>query len=655
MKWFNNLKVARKLGLCFGLCIALSAAIGFEGVSKMAQLSASSEAIISDSTDGETFISKVSSGTRDVRISNMRTAMSSSREDRLAATEAAKKRIGGVDENLKKYEGTINDVEDRKNFEDLKTAWTKYVSLSDALVSKIDDSKDNAEVKAAVLDIKKDFDVVRDLSDKILAWNGEAAHKESKAATAEAARGRTNVIVLVTLAIAISIGAAVLITRQIVSNLTTVSKSVKSLNEVNIAALREAVEAMANGDLTKKITTEKIVAEISSRDEFGDLAKDFNGAFDGTEATIEAFRTSQESLRAMVARLQESAAQVSSASDSLASSAEEVGAATDEISQSMQAVTVASDHSSRGAMDVAQGSASQARSVAEGAEMVRQLAEAVQSVFHDADAADQAAKGALETSETGRESVKLSVEGMRRILSTVTESAEVVDTLGQSSTQIGAIVQTIDEIAAQTNLLALNAAIEAARAGEAGRGFAVVADEVRKLAERSSAAAHEIGELIKQVQVRTERAVVSMGVGMREVETGASLAEQAGGALESIQGATVAVSKRIAAINAAALKMSESSDEVSKAIADIAAVVEESSAAAEEMSATAEEVTASVASVAQTTVQQTAAVGDLVAASNQLASIASSLNTVASQFKIDEYEMKQTSSPSHLTTLKRAA
>jgi len=652
MKWFNNLKVGRKLGLCFGLCIALSAAIGFEGVSKMAQLSASSEAIISDSTDGETFISKVSTGARDVRISNMRTAMSESREDQIAATEAAKKRIDGVTENLKKYEGTIGDVEDRKNYEELKAAWEKYVVLSDAITSKVGNSKDASKVEADVLAIKKDFDVVREGADKILAWNGEAAHKASKAATAEAAQGRTNVIVLVLLAIAMSIVAAVVITRQIVSNLSKVSESVKTLDEVNIASLREAVEAMSNGDLTKRITFEKIHINISSRDEFGDLATGFNGALSGTEATIEAFQTSQESLRALVGRLQESASQVSSASNSLASSAEEVGASTDEISQSMQAVTVASDHSSRGAMDVAQGSASQARSVAEGAEMVRQLAEAVQSVFHDADAADQAAKGALETSETGRESVKQSVEGMRRILSTVTESAEVVDTLGQSSTQIGAIVQTIDEIAAQTNLLALNAAIEAARAGEAGRGFAVVADEVRKLAERSSAAAHEIGELIQQVQVRTQKAVVSMGAGMREVETGASLAEQAGGALESIQGATVAVSKRIAAINAAALKMSESSDEVSKAIADIAAVIEESSAAAEEMSATAEEVTASVASVAQTTVQQTAAVGDLVAASNQLASIAHSLNDVASQFKIDENEMKQST---QLTVLKRAA
>jgi methyl-accepting chemotaxis protein len=242
---------------------------------------------------------------------------------------------------------------------------------------------------------------------------------------------------------------------------------------------------------------------------------------------------------------------------------------------------------------------------------------------------------------------------MQRIRSTVAESARVIDGLGESSRQIGTIVQTIDAIAEQTNLLALNAAIEAARAGEAGRGFAVVADEVRKLAERSGAATREIGALIAEVQARTGEAVAAMEGGTREVETGAALAEEAGSALAQIQQAVATVTEGVQGIFAAASEMSSTSEQVSRSIQEVAAVVEETSAAAQEMSASAEEVSASVQTVAATTEQQTASLRGLVTSAEQMSGIAADLEAAVSRFRT-EPATDETPEKTPLTLLKAA-
>ncbi len=188
----------------------------------------------------------------------------------------------------------------------------------------------------------------------------------------------------------------------------------------------------------------------------------------------------------------------------------------------------------------------------------------------------------------GYEVVEKTVEKMKEIAVVVKQSAENIVQLGNSSKQIGEIISVIDDIADQTNLLALNAAIEAARAGEQGRGFAVVADEVRKLAERTTEATQQIAKMIQNIQKETEMSVLAMNKGNEEVQSGISLADKAGVALKEILESSKTVIDMISQIATASEEQSVTSNEISRNIASISEVSQESARRVEDVSHSAE-------------------------------------------------------------------
>jgi hypothetical protein len=178
---------------------------------------------------------------------------------------------------------------------------------------------------------------------------------------------------------------------------------------------------------------------------------------------------------------------------------------------------------------------------------------------------------------------------MIRIADVVEQSAQTVETLGRSSDQIGEIVQVIDDIADQTNLLALNAAIEAARAGEQGRGFAVVADEVRKLAERTTQATKEIAAMIRQIQKDTSGAVESMMHGKKEVESGKELARKAGESLKEIITGATNVVDTVTLVATGSERQSAASAEIARNIDAISTVTQETATGTEQIAKAAED------------------------------------------------------------------
>ena len=206
---------------------------------------------------------------------------------------------------------------------------------------------------------------------------------------------------------------------------------------------------------------------------------------------------------------------------------ERVRRAAMEVNASANHILVAAD-------EMQAGTTQQDQEITNTSSAVEELTVSMKQVSNNAEASAEAARRALDAAEQGNRAVRDTLEGMQRIRASVQATAKKIKSLGDRSLEISEIINVINDITEQTNLLALNAAIEAARAGEAGRGFAVVADEVRKLAEHSRSATKDIAALIKAIQAETNEAVVVMEEGTKEVEGGAQLADQAGRALDAI-------------------------------------------------------------------------------------------------------------------------
>ena len=215
------------------------------------------------------------------------------------------------------------------------------------------------------------------------------------------------------------------------------------------------------------------------------------------------------------------------------------------------------------AMHLAQASEHQAQQIAEASTAINQMAQSIDQVSANAAESSAVAERSVEIANKGNEVVHNTIHGMDNIREQTQDTAKRIKRLGESSQEIGDIVSLIDDIADQTNILALNAAIQASMAGDAGRGFAVVADEVQRLAERSSAATRQIETLVRAIQADTNEAVISMEQTTTEVVRGARLAQDAGVALEEIEGVSKTLAALIQSISNAAQQQTSSAGQIS--------------------------------------------------------------------------------------------
>jgi len=234
----------------------------------------------------------------------------------------------------------------------------------------------------------------------------------------------------------------------------------------------------------------------------------------------------------------------------------------------------------------AQDTAEQAQKQHEQAERITatmgEMTSAVQEISKTTQNAAIDARKAEESAQAGGDTVQSTVATIGQLLKANQETSSKIEELGHSSHAIGRIINVIDEIAGQTNLLALNASIEAARAGEHGRGFAVVAGEVRRLAERTSAATKEIDLTVRAIQQGTGEAVEAMRASMLHVQSGVNSANSAGEALASIIHGSESVQQMVTQIAAAATQQSYSTQSVTENVSDIAAIIERTAASSQE-------------------------------------------------------------------------
>jgi PAS domain S-box-containing protein len=238
------------------------------------------------------------------------------------------------------------------------------------------------------------------------------------------------------------------------------------------------------------------------------------------------------------------------------------------------------------AEQIAAGAQRQADEITNTSSSVEEMAASMSQVSRNAEASVEAARQALERAELGDQLVRDTSEAMTRISTAVEQTAEKMRLLGRRSSEISEILDLIDDIAAQTNLLALNAAIEAAHAGEAGLGFSVVAEEIRKLAERSARATKDVATLIKAIQEETSAALSAMENGMQQVKDGSVLAEQARRALKDISGVVRRSAELIEEISAASEEQARVTRNLASAMQTISSITLETSAGAHQTAQT---------------------------------------------------------------------
>jgi len=261
---------------------------------------------------------------------------------------------------------------------------------------------------------------------------------------------------------------------------------------------------------------------------------------------------------------------------------ERVRKAAIDVSSSANEILVSSE-------EMAAGATQQDQEITNTSSAVEELTVSMKQVSNNAEASAEAARRALDAAEQGNRAVRDTLEGMQRIRASVQATAKKIKSLGDRSLEISEIINVINDITEQTNLLALNAAIEAARAGEAGRGFAVVADEVRKLAEHSRTATKDIAALIKAIQAETNEAVVVMEEGTREVEVGARLADQAGRALDAISSVVRQSAELVQEISLASKQQVRGTEGVANAMQIISNITRQTSQGARQTARTVEQ------------------------------------------------------------------
>ncbi|WP_442853557.1 methyl-accepting chemotaxis protein [Bacillus sp. FJAT-27231] len=566
----NNLKIAQKLLMLIILFAVMGSAVGMVGYKNMRDMASGSETMYKENVQPIDWLGRINTNNRAIDSFTLEALITkdSARYNELMTniSDAIKEN----NENMKKYKKTNLSSEEEKTLEVFQTTLLQFSEVRQQV---LDLAKQNKKDEAYALYVQsaaeKRTQINKAIND-LQEYNEQLANK-IKERNNEKLKTATSILITVSLAgIAISILIGLVITRSIVNP---------------IRQIQSLMSRAEDGDFT-------IAGSYRSKDEIGQLVSSFNNMINGLKQIIKT---------------------VSETSELVAASSEELSASAEQSSRAGESVSI-------NIQELAKGSSRQLQSVGESTKIINEMAGYAEKITLNAEQASQKVAQTSDMSSEGKQSIEKVVKQMNSINENVTGLGISIRGLSESSSEIGRINEVITAIAAQTNLLALNAAIEAARAGEAGKGFAVVADEVRKLAEQSAASAEQITNLIEVIQNNTGQTLQSMKSAATEVEAGLTVVQEAGDSFEKIERSIHEVVTQIKDVASAINELSSGTVQVATSMNIVKDVAEESAASNE--------------SVSIATKEQLVSMDEISTASATLAKISEELQQLITRFKV---------------------
>lgn len=523
MKWFRDLKVRNKLLVVFGFVLLLNLGTYVVNFFEFKHLKDDLHIIVDDRY---VMVNKLDDVKADVLMiaETLRNMLLVDDQKQIDAYMNRVREVqAAVGDRLKYLEGVIKSEEGKKLFAELKAAREEYIKEREKQFNFLKEGKKKEAKELLLGPVASAQQKYLDAIERNVQFQEKMMQETVKETDSEYRKSIIIMVVSGIISLIIIILSIIILTKGISSP---------------IVKCASVAGSMAEGDLTKKLDIE---ASQIPKDEVGTL--------------LTATSNMSEKLRAMLSELKITSDTLASASQQLSASSEQMSRGVLEQSGRSSQIATSSTEMSQTVIDIAKNASSIASSAVETAK----------------------------TAKTGEEIVDKAVQEVKAIAQTVSESAGLMTSLGDKSKQIGDIVNVIKDIADQTNLLALNAAIEAARAGEQGRGFAVVADEVRKLAEKTSKATSEIASMIGAIQSEVQKAVSSMNEGTKRVEIGVEYSSNAGKALREIVKSVDNLQSMVQQIASATEEMSSVSEQISSDIETIATVARETSTSSEQI------------------------------------------------------------------------